>query len=511
MGYFQDDFKFNSKLTLNMGLRYELVTPNFEQHNLIANFDPTSNTLVQASGGSLYNRTLINLNTKNFAPRFGFAYQASPRTVVRGGYGIGYLHNFRFGGESTLGYNGPNIVDATIDQRPPSQVGGGQPLCTSLEQNPSTCFRTTQSGYETNFATAQNFSTLKAQTRYIPRNSPEAYVQTFYLGVQQEVMKDTTLEISYVGNHGSHIGVLGDFNQAATEPLTCNPSTNAGCSTLQARRPIPSFTNILTLYPTGYLVYNSLQAKLEHRYSHGVYLINSFTWSKAINNASADLETFGGDSAVVNVANPASDRGLSSYDQPLNDTLSVIADLPFGHGRTFGQAAPAWQQTLIGGWQLSAINTVTSGLPINLNYAPSSQFIVSSTSAAYAVRPNLVSTANAVYAPRSKWVKGATGLSGTLNSNAVSVPSVSQFFGNAGRNILRGPAFGQLDLAAHKAFPLGAESRNLEFRVEAFNLLNATNFQTPDSTVTDGANFGTYTAANAYPSRQVQLALRLAF
>jgi hypothetical protein len=511
MGYIQDDYKASDKLTLNLGLRYELVTPNWEQNNLLANFDPTTNTLVQASGGSLYNRTLINLDTKNFAPRLGFAYQATPATVIRGGYAIGYLHNFRFGGESTLGYNGPNIVDATIDQTPPAQISGTtQPLCTSLTQNPATCFRTTQSGYQTNFATAQNFSTLAAQTRYVPRNSPEGYVQVFHLTVQQQLMKDTTLELSYVGDHGTHLGVLGDFNQAATEPVSCN--TGVGCLTVQARRPISTFTNILTLFPEGYLVYNSLQAKLEHRYSHGVFLIDSFTWSKAINNASTDLETTGGDSAVVNVANPAGDRGVSSYDQPLNNTLSIIADLPFGRGRMFGQAAPAWQQMLIGGWQISAIDTVTSGLPINLNYAPSAQIAVSSTSAAYATRPNLVSTASAVYAPRSSRVKSATGLSGTLNFSQVSVPLPSQYFGNAGRNILRGPAFAQLDLAAHKAFPLFSEARNLEFRIEAFNVLNSTNFQTPDSTVTDGAaNFGTYTAANAYPSRQVQVALRLSF
>jgi hypothetical protein len=510
MGYIQDDYKASDKLTLNLGLRYELVTPNYEQHNLLANFNPNTNKLVQASGGSLYDRTLINLNTKNFAPRVGFAYQATSATVIRGGYGIGYLHYFRFGGESTLGYNGPNIVDATIDQTPPAQVTGSvQPLCTSLTENPGTCFRTTQSGYETGFATAANFSTLKAQTRYIPRNFPTGYVQTFHFTLQQQVMKDTTFELSYVGNHGTHIPVLGDYNQASTEPVSCN--TGVGCLTQQARRPIATFTNILTAYPSGYLVYNALQAKLERRYSQGIYLINSFTWSKAINNASADLETNGGDSAVVNIFNPAGDRGVSSYDQTLNNTLSVVADLPFGKGRHFGENAPGWQQAVLGGWQLSAINLMTSGLPINLTYAPNAQYAVSSTSAAYSVRPNLVSTASAVYAPRSSWVKTKSALSGTLNAKEVTVPTPNQYFGTAGRNALRGPSFAQLDLAAHKTVPLWSESSKLEFRIEAFNVLNATNFQQPDSAITDGASFGTYTAANAYPARQVQVALRLNF
>lgn len=507
MGYIQDDFKFNNKLTLNLGARYEFVTPYWEQNNHNANFDPTTNTLVQASSGSLYNRSLVNPDRKDIAPRLGFAYQVDPKTVIRGGYGIGYMHFFRVGGESLLAYNGPYIVDGTINQTP-TAVTGGEALCTSLTQNPNTCYRTTQMGYETNFASPQNFSTLAAQTRYIPRDSATGYVQAFHLTVQRELMKDTTLEVSYVGSHAVHVPVLTDFNQAATEPVSCD--TGVGCLSQQARRPISTFTNILSTLPIGFLNYNSLQAKLERRYNNGIYLINSFTWSRAFNNASADLETAGGDSAVVNRYNPGADRGPSGYDQPYNDTLSVIAALPFGKGRTFGKSAPAWEQATLGGWQLSAINVVTSGLPINLTYAPQGAYVVSSTSVAYSVRPNLVSTQQAVYAPKSNWVKTDSGLSGTLLASQVSVPTPSQLFGNAGRNALRGPAFGQLDLAMHKSVSLWSDSSKIEFRIEAFNVFNATNFQTPDSAKTNGS-FGTYTASNAYPARQVQAALRLAF
>jgi len=512
MGYFQDDYKFNSKLSFNLGARYELVTPPWEQDNHLANFDPTNDTLVQASGGSQYNRSLINTDKKDLAPRFGFAYQVDSKTVVRGGYGIGFMHYFRFGGESTLGYNGPYIVDATINQTPPNSVASGsngQQLCTSLTENPATCFRTTQSGYETNFATPQNFSTLEAQTRYVQANFPAGYVQAFHLTVQREIMRNTTFEASYVGSHALRIPILTDFNQGATEPVSCD--SGVGCLSQQARRPISTFTNILTALPQGYLDYSSLQTKLERRYSNGLYLLNSFTWSKTINNASADLETFGGDGALVNKYNPAGDRGVSSYNQPLNDTLTIIGDLPFGKGRMWGQSAPAWEQAALGGWQVTAINTVTSGLPINLTYAPNGQYVVSSTSEVYSVRPNLVSTPQAVYAPRSRWIKTNTGLSGSFNSSQVTVPTPSQYFGNAGRNELAGPAFGQLNLAIHKSQQLWSDDSKIEFRVEAFNVLNATNYQYPDTAVTDGANFGTYTAANAYPARQVQLALRLSF
>ncbi|MGA2249885.1 carboxypeptidase regulatory-like domain-containing protein [Terracidiphilus sp.] len=520
MGYFQDDFKLNNKLTFNLGARYELVTPPWEKNNHLANFDPTTDTLVQASGGSIYNRALVNLDKKNLVPRVGFAYQLDSKTVIRGGYGIGTIHYFRFGGESTLGYNGPYIVDATINQTPPFPANGAtQQLCTSLTEDPGTCFRTTQSGYETNFATPQNFSTLEAETRYIPRTFPAAYVQAFHLTVQREIMKNTTFEASYVGSHGIGIPVLTDYNQAATEPASCD--SGVGCLSQQARRPISTFTNILTALPKGYLDYSSLQTKLERRYSNGLYVINSFTWSKAVNNASADLETYGGDGSLVNFYNPAGDRGVSSYNQPLNDTLSIIGDMPFGKGRMWGQSAPAWAQTALGGWQVTLINTVTSGLPINLTYTPAAAYVVSSTSEVYSVRPNLVSTAAAVYAPRSTWHKTTSALEYTLRgldsqqtngiAPQVSVPTPSQYFGNAGRNNLSGPTFAQLNLALHKSQQLWSEASKIEFRIEAFNVLNSTNYQYPDSAVTDGASFGSYTAATTYPAREVQLALRLAF
>ena len=121
----------------------------------------------------------------------------------------------------------------------------------------------------------------------------------------------------------------------------------------------------------------------------------------------------------------------------------------------FGDSAPAWQQAILGGWVVTGINSVTSGLPINLTYTPSAQYVVSSTSEVYSVRPNLVSTAKAVYAPKSNYVKTKSALSGTLLSSQVSIPTPSQYFGNAGRNDLHGPAFAQLTLALHKSVPWG--------------------------------------------------------
>ena len=326
-----------------------------------------------------------------------------------------------------------------------------------------------------------------------------------------------------------HEATLEDFNQARTCLPSEVPAGAAGqcTTTLLNRRPIANFTDILTYTNVGSLIYHSLQTKLQRRFNNGIFLINSFTWSRGIDLASADLETQNGDSALVNRYNPAGDRGPSGYNQPLNNTTSAIVDLPFGHGQRFGASASGWQQQLIGGWQLTGINVVTSGVPVNLTYTPSSSQVVSTTSASYSIRPNLTGSPSAVYG--HKLVKTDSALNGYLIAGSgstpppgVSIPSGTQIFGNAGRNNLRGPGFGQFDLAAHKKFTLPNERYNAEFRIEAFNVLNATNYISPSSSVgsvnsTSGAptystGFGSFTGSSSvYPSRQVQLVLRFAF
>jgi hypothetical protein len=539
MMYVQDDWKPFPKLTVNAGLRYEFFSPNFEQNNRILNYDPVNQRILHAGSGTdvntvgsggtssynlhyvggsgLANRALINPNYKNFAPRLGVAYQILPKTVFRAAYGISYAPLFRFGGEGLLAYNGPDIIDATVGQQTPPGVKGGESLCTtvagsvsaSLTLNPFTCFRRMQDGYETGFATAQNYQSIGAQTRYIPQNFSTPYIQAYHVSIQQQLPYSTTLEVSYVGDHAVKVAALADFNQARL--CTAAEVAAASCASLQARRPIPTFTNILTETNAGFLIYNSLQTKLEHRFGQGVFLDNSFTWSRGLNNSSADLEAPPGDGAVVNLANIRGDRGPSAYNQPYNDTLSLVADLPIGHGHAFLSNINGWQQQVIGGWQLTAINVVTSGLPINVGYAASSSYVVSTTSSAYPVRPNQIGSNAASYGTTR--VKTNSSLSGYLNGANFAIPAGNVLFGNTGRNSLRGPAFAQFDLGAHKSFFLGSDSRTLQFRVEAFNLLNATNYLIPDTTVTDGANFGVFGSALNFetPSRQVQFALRLGF
>jgi hypothetical protein len=537
-GYIQDDWKALPKLTINAGLRYEFMSPYYEQNNNILNFDPVNQQLLHAGNGtdvnsttpghiykihyvggsSLADRALVDPDYKDFGPRLGFSYQALSGTVIRGGYGISYAFIFRVGGEGLLAYNGPNNYSATL----PNNQTPSQGICTSLTQDPTTCFRRTQDGYENNFAGPSNFSTVRAQTRYTPKDFKNAYVQAFHLSVQQQLPRNTILEIAFVGIHGVHIPTLANYNQArlctATE-ISSGACTSSGSASLLNRRTIANFTDILTETNADFLTYNSLQTKLEHRFSNGLFLINSFTWSQAYNDSSADLEANNGDSAIVNIANIAGDRGPSGYNQPLNDATSFIVDLPFGAGHRWGSAAPKWEQQILGGWQLTGINSVTSGVPLNLTYTANSNQVVSTTSAAYSLRPNIVSTPHAVYG--HSLTKTNSAVNGYLNIAAVSAPAGSQLFGNAGRNILRGPAFGQFDLSAHKKFALFTEAQSLEFRIEAFNVLNATNYISPNTNIgTVGAtgvrspngSFGTFSGSTSvFPSRQVQVALRLAF
>jgi len=250
-----------------------------------------------------------------------------------------------------------------------------------------------------------------------------------------------------------------------------------------------------------------LQAKLERRFSGGLYLLNSFTWSKAIDNVAGHLEANFGDNSRINFRDMASDRGLANYNQPFNNTTSVVYDLPFGKGRKFASGLSNYADAVIGGWQLTLINTMTSGLPVNLTYSPSSAFQVSTV---VTYRPNLTG---------QSLILDSSDPTRYLNPAAVILPTdPSRPFGNAGRNIVSGPSFFQTDLGLHKSFPVWKERTKLEFRMEAFNLFNHTNFTAPDSNASNikldanGNNTGSFgKITSAFPARQIQFALKLIY
>jgi hypothetical protein len=177
--YLQDDFKVNRKLTLNLGVRYEFATPQWDAKNRISSFDPAGVRLIQATGDGIYGKSLVNPDWNNWGPRVGFAYQLMPKTVIRSGFGISYVHFNRLGGENLLGYNGPHIVNVGISQT------ASQPLCTGA--NYLGCFRTVQQGYPRGLTDPSNFSTVNTRTNYTPGDYRTSYVQSWHFTIQQEL------------------------------------------------------------------------------------------------------------------------------------------------------------------------------------------------------------------------------------------------------------------------------------------------------------------------------------
>jgi hypothetical protein len=482
--YVQDDIKVNPRLTVNLGLRYEFATPQWEADNFLTNFDPDTNTLVQATNGSIYDRALVNPDRNNFAPRIGMAYGIADRTVLRSGYGVSYIHFNRLGGENLLSFNGPHVVGLNITQQP------SQGLCGPATP-PTTCFRTTQQGYPEGLNVPANFSTLNARVNYIPKDNPTGNVQSWHVSIQRELPRRLLVDVGYVGNRSRDIMILGDFNQARPNAADENLA-------LQARRPIQGLQEIQIAFGGGRGDYHALQVKVERRYSRGLYLLNSFTWSRARDNASGHLEVQSGDNSRVNFRDLDSNFGRSGYDQPLNNTTSFVWELPFGRDRRYGTNLHPVAEGVLGGWRVVGINTMTSGVPINLSYSPPAAFLVSGSPT---YRPNLLGD--------PVMPKGQRTFDAYLNPAMVEIPTDrTQPFGNAPRNAARAPAFYQFDLGLHKSFGLGMQERRLEARLEAFNLFNQVNFGSANGNRSSGA-FGTI--STTYPARQLQLGVKLYF
>jgi hypothetical protein len=481
--YFQDDWKLTGKLTLNLGVRYEYATPQWEAQNRLSSFDPAGLALIFAKGGGIYDRAMVHPDRNNFAPRIGLAYSITPKTVIRSGYGVSYVHFNRLGGENMLSYNLPTVISVSIDQRP------SNPLCAADAGNQN-CFRTTLMGYPAGMTAPGKLDTVNNRTNYTPPDNRTGYLQSWHFSIQRELGLGLVLETAYVGNRGVKLMILGDYNQARANLTGQN-------LTIQQRRPIQTFGEIQQSWGGGFSNYNGLQTKLEKRFASGLYLLNSFTWSHSIDNAPGHLEVFNGDNSRVNFRNVASERGAGAYNQPVNNTSTVVFDLPYGKGRKFGSSAPAIADAVIGGWRLTLINTMTSGQAINIYYSPTTQFSVGNPT----LRPNVT---GGIYPSGDQ----QTYMNFFDKTNITQPTDPAQPFGNLGRNIARGFPMYTADLGLHKSFPVWKEGKRIEFRSEFFNLLNKTNFGAPNS---DRANSAFGRISSTFPARMIQFALKFSF
>ena len=201
--YIQDDWRVNDKLTLNLGLRYEYATPHYEKDNVMSNFDPATTSMVFATDGSVEDRALIQPDRNNFGPRLGFAYSLTPKTVVRGGYGISYIHFHRAGAANILSINGPQVINAVATQTSPNIAGG--------------TFRTTEQGYPAGFADPSTFNPVAANITYMPNDYHSSSVQSYYVSVQREIAANMIVDVAYVGNKAKDLLLLANYNQAPAE------------------------------------------------------------------------------------------------------------------------------------------------------------------------------------------------------------------------------------------------------------------------------------------------------
>jgi len=469
--YVKDEWRISRKLTLNLGLHYEINTPFTEDNNYWANWDPQTAKLLIA-GRNASSTANVNTDHSALGPRFGIAYQFDAKTVIRGGYGIFYDPQGNAGTTIRQFRQQPfDLVFTTSpgDLFPANRVSQGIPKRSDF---PPT---------DPNNPTA---AVPNATITAIDPNFRNAAVQQFNFGVQRQLASSTVLTATYVGSLGRRLAWNLGINTPQPGPGAINP-----------RRPYYSqLSNITTINyweSAGNSEFESLQVTFEKRYAKGLYLNANWVWSHAMDNAPWD----GGSGGGQDPFNRRADWGSSNSDVRHRLNLFTTYELPFGEGKRWSGSNNLVNRYVLGGWEVDGILVLQSGLPFTV-LAPSA------TNNGASARANVVGGTDPYPAQQS--------LQQWFNPAAFSIPPASCYcYGNSGRDVLTGPRSANLDLTAAKRFRI-TESSNLAFRAEFFNALNHPQFAIPSNT-TIGSNGVGSISATARPSRQIQFALRMVF
>lgn len=529
--YFQDDWKILPKLTLNLGVRYEYASHFYEKDNRLTNYDPVNTPitgqLIRASNGSAFKRQLIDPDYNDFAPRIGLSYSPISKMVIHAGYGIGYVHYTRSGEVDNLAVNAPQVNQRVLLQAPPYFTQ------TLIDQGvtPSPTFSSLDDGYPAGMADPANFDLYTSRVAYVPRNYRDPYVQSWYLGIQASVGKNRVIDIAYVGNHSVKLQQVAIFNQRNPDLGVVNGGPDKG---LWAR-PYKNIGDVTMSYNNGMANYNGLQARFEQRNFHGITFLNSFTWSRELENVSGPLESSGGHSASSTdiYANQHKDYGAGNFDRPIVDVASLVWNLPIGRGKFFFKHAGYYTNLALGGWQISAISTYYDGMAMspNSNLGSSNLPLLSDTGNVQ-YRPYFIDNTpygrrvakKRVYQPyfpdrifcNSTYASNInTNYSGcTVQFNVHKPGTVSgqdeynDPRGTVPNGFLRGPSRQTLDLTLNKTFNLPWQKLRLQFRASYYNVLNKTNFTNPGMSCC-AASFGRINST--YDARQGQGTLKLLF
>jgi hypothetical protein len=506
-GYVQDTFKATSRLTLNLGLRYDLPFPYTEIKNRQTLWVPgrQSTVIPDAPPGLLYPGDegvpagLIQTYKKAFAPRVGIAWDptGSAKWLVTSAYGIFYEPYY-------TGQGGP--LQSPISAPPYLQTEQ------IALQPPPTLPLNFQDPYRGNPPAPGTFATPLTNLT-LDANLSLPYTQDWDLNVQRSFGNDLLFEIGYVGTKGTRLPRFIEGNPTVYIPGQSSPDNadqrriHSGCTLADPPNTPCQFSSTGLISGIAGSSYNALEASLRKRFSHGLSFLASYTYSKAIDDVSSfnisgsgSIQVAGENDLAQNPNNLAAERGPSLFDARHRLVFSYQWSLPFW------QRQQIWYQHVLGGWQLNGIVTAMSGTPFTVfdSKDVSDQGGAPEITGFSANRPNLVSGQDPNSGPRA--------VDGWLNADAFAriTPdpmSPVQQFGTAGRNIALGPRYTNWDFAASKNFRL-TESKNLQFRAEFFNILNHTNFHLPNSDISS-PTFNQILAAE--PPRLVQFALKFLF
>ncbi len=516
--YGQDNWKATRNLTINLGLRYEFQTPWTERDNRQAYFNYTAinpisgPTGLNLPGEEVYStpghRGLTATNWTNLAPRIGFTNQFSQKIVLRGGYGIFFPPQAFVGIQSSPGYSQSTNYDASNN--------GGLTLLTTLSNPfPNGLLQPTGNALGALTDVGNSSSTGVAYNRHSP------LLQQYSLGIQYGFTPNDVITASYVGNRGVHM-LTNSVYRSQVDPSLVTPENGPNLATQvpnpfygkitssscglnaptiqqgQLLQPYPQFCGVReSQAPQGDSYYNALLVDYNHRFSQGLNILVSYTYSKFIDDTGGTADwAYRGDSSYGyrNNYNLGFDRSVDGTDQTHSLVVNYVYQLPIGRGKHFASQANRLTDAVIGGWQVSGINTIKSGIPLSVTGGGNTNEWGGFQ------RPDQVGNPNAI----SQRVIGNKGV--WFNTAAFVAPQPYSL-GNTARYLsrFRAPGYDNWDLSLQKTWQLH-ENLSFQFRSEFYNLPNHANFYTPDTGITDG-NYGQI--SQSFDARSIQFAAKV--
>ncbi len=494
--FVQDDWKVNSDLTLNLGVRYDLFTAPTERFDRQSNFDPTTRLVNVAGENAPGGRDLANNDKNNFGPRLGFAYSGllkNKKAVIRGGYGIVYTTDVS--GVQPLTAN-PGTGAANFGCNPltgPSNCPAGYPFGRNPYERgiPFAPGDGVVAARGSSFAPAAGTSLI-----YNDPDRKDAFVHQYNFTAQYEFAKNWLAEAAYVGSLSRNLLIVRNIGQGRNQG---GPGS----------RQVSGFDTVTATEYTASARYDALQTKVEKRFSEGLSVLSTYTWAKGIDDNPGGF-CFGGTGPATcgpdDPLRPELDRSVSGLNVPHRFTFASVYDLPIGKGRTWFNDIPIGLEYLIGGWQLNNIVAYQSGPAYTVTWNGGRADLIGDPTPTDAQRDQGIQLNRAAFrAPRTQVFASDTGcfFEGAPNNNCPMI-------GTLGRNTFRGQNQFFWDANLFKNFPIRAisEAFNVQVRISAFNVLNNVTRGTPVGNI-DDPNFGRDLAEQT--RRQMEFALKLIF